>query len=144
MTYILYSVYKLFQSGIWIYFFQCKLIIKLFSDTTRPLQQIKKAYGNLGLLNYCCLNQILLPLYTMKAKWILSWKVKILYTCINLPLMNVCDIVHVNLQWWKRDRFRTERAEALHKAFFANIFKAHIFIWYKCSKGSWLVINNIN
>lgn len=104
----------------------------------------KKAYGNLGLLNYCCLNQILLPLYTMKAKWINSWKVTILYTCINLPLMNVCDIVHVNLQWWKRDRFRTERAEALHKAFFANIFKAHIFIWYKCSKGSWLVINNIN
>lgn len=49
MTYILYSVYKLFQSGIWIYFFQCKLIIKLFSDTTRPLQQIKKAYGNLGV-----------------------------------------------------------------------------------------------
>lgn len=144
MTYILYSVYKLFQSSIWIYFFQCKLIIKLFSDTTRPLQQIKKACGNLGLLNYCFLNQILLPLYTMKAKWILSWKVKILYTCINLPLMNVCDIVHVNLQWWKRDRFRTERAEALHKAFFANIIKAHIFIWYKCSKGSWLGINNIN
>lgn len=128
MTYILYSVYKLFQSGIWIYFFQCKLIIKLFSYTTRPLQQIKKAYGNLGLLNYCFLNQILLPLYTMKAKWINSWKVTILYTW----MMNVCDIVHVNLQWWKRDRFRTERVEALHKAFFANIFKAHIFIWYKC------------
>lgn len=129
MTYILYSVYKLFQSGIWIYFFQCKLIIKLFSDTTRPLQQIKKAYGNLGLLNYCFLNQILLPLYTMKAKWILSWKVKILYTCINLPLMNVCDIVHVNLQWWKRDRFRTERAEAYCTRPFSQIFLKHIFLY---------------
>lgn len=29
----------------------------------------------------------------------------------------------------KIDRFRTERVEALHKAFFANIFKAHIFLY---------------